>query len=235
MQLFGLIPAAGSSRRMGRPKLSLPLGDRTVLERVVAAVRDGGVADVLVVLGPASARLRELAERAGAATLVLDRDTADMRATVLAGLAHLQARFAPAADDAWLLLPADHPTLDAAVVRALAAAAGDDHTHSIFVPANAGRRGHPALLRWRHTPALLALPEGQGLNSYIRAQAAQTRELPWPSAEVLRDLDTPEDYAALQRAFAGTWADSCSSRSDDFERRDHQDAHAEEQAEDQQG
>ena len=36
---FGLIPAAGKSRRMGRPKLMLPLGDSTVLEQVFAAVR----------------------------------------------------------------------------------------------------------------------------------------------------------------------------------------------------
>ncbi len=41
--MFALIPAAGKSARMGRPKLTLPLGGRTVLEHVVTALRRGGV------------------------------------------------------------------------------------------------------------------------------------------------------------------------------------------------
>ena len=49
---FGLIPAAGKSRRMGRPKLTLPLAARTVLEAVLDTVRQGGVETVLVVVGP---------------------------------------------------------------------------------------------------------------------------------------------------------------------------------------
>ncbi len=33
--IFAVVPAAGRASRMGRPKLSLPLGGRTVLEHVV--------------------------------------------------------------------------------------------------------------------------------------------------------------------------------------------------------
>ena len=36
-----------------------------------------------------------------------------------------------------------------------------------------------------------------GLNRYIREHSAQTLELDWPSDEILRDLDTPEDYRRL--------------------------------------
>ena len=39
MRTFGLIPAAGKSRRMGQPKLLLQLGTTSVLELVVSAVR----------------------------------------------------------------------------------------------------------------------------------------------------------------------------------------------------
>ena len=40
---FALIPAAGRSRRMGRPKLALPLAGRSVLEHVVGALQQAGV------------------------------------------------------------------------------------------------------------------------------------------------------------------------------------------------
>ena len=59
--IAGLIPAAGHSRRMGRPKLALPFAGRTVLELVIAALQAAGVAPVLVVLGPHVADLAGLA------------------------------------------------------------------------------------------------------------------------------------------------------------------------------
>jgi molybdenum cofactor cytidylyltransferase len=202
MQVFALIPAAGQSRRMGRPKLALPLGDRTVLEHVVAAVHNGGVPDVVVVIGPGTVFLQPLAERAGARVHLLPADTPDMRATMQAGLAWLEQHFHPCDDDAWLLLPADHPTLRADVVQALVAAAREPSRYSIFVPTHQGKRGHPTLLRWKHVAALSALPNGLGLNAFIRSLPAETLEIPWKSADVLCDLDTPEDYERLARAQA---------------------------------
>src|SRR5262249_42597993 len=55
--IAGLIPAAGHSRRMGRPKLALPLLGRPLLAHVVTALREGGADPVLVVLGPHVAEL----------------------------------------------------------------------------------------------------------------------------------------------------------------------------------
>src|SRR5207253_7780339 len=112
-----IVPACGHSTRMGRPKLALPLRDHTVIERVVSALRDGGVSTVLVVIGPHVPELAPLARGTGADVLALAEPTPDMRATVEAGLRHLESRFHPNPDDWWLLAPADHPVLSAAVVR----------------------------------------------------------------------------------------------------------------------
>jgi molybdenum cofactor cytidylyltransferase len=96
-----------------------------------------------------------------------------------------------------LLLPADHPALDAAVVRRLLEARAQAQ-HTIVLPAFEGKRGHPALIDWGHVAAVRALPPGQGLNVYFRQQQGQTLEVPVASADVLSDLDTPEDYARLR-------------------------------------
>lgn len=197
MRTFGLIPAAGKSRRMGRPKLLLPVGDRAVLEHVLTAVRSAGVADVLVVAAPDADILAHLAATAGAHVLRLAEDTPDMRATCQHGLAWLDERFHPGESDGWLLMPADHPTVRPDVVRALLATASENTDKTIIVPRCQGRRGHPTWLRWSHAAAIRALPPEQGLNAYIRAHADETLELAWPSDEILRDLDTPEDYQRL--------------------------------------
>ena len=64
--IFALIPAAGESRRMGRPKLALPLGEKTVLEHVLDALRHAQVDHMLVVIGPHVAELLPIARDAGA-------------------------------------------------------------------------------------------------------------------------------------------------------------------------
>jgi len=198
---FAVLPAAGQSVRMGRPKLALPLGGSTVLERVVASLRAACVDTVLVVVGPHVPELVPLAERAGAHVLQLVEETPDMRATVEAGLHWLEDRFNPAPDDQWLLVPADHPTLDPSVVRQLLRARAEGPGASIVVPTHGGRRGHPTLIDWKHVAGIRALAPGQGLNVYLRRLAAETREVAVDSPGVLCDLDTPEEYERLRRSF----------------------------------
>lgn len=202
--IFAVVPAAGHSTRMGRPKLALPLGDRTVIEHVVAALRAGGADHVVVMIGPHVPELVPLAEAAGAEVCRLPEATADMRATVGHGLQWLEDRHRPRPDDAWLLAPADHPTLDPGVVRHLCDDSARDPSRSILVPVHAGRRGHPALIAWRHVAGIRALAADRGINTYFREHADEVREVPVASAGVLCDLDTPEDYERLRQKFRGT-------------------------------
>jgi molybdenum cofactor cytidylyltransferase len=194
MTTFALLPGGGFSARMGRPKLALPISGRTVLELVIAALRAAGIEQVLVVLGPHVAELRAPAETGGAHVLVLPAATADMRATVEHGLRWLEERFQPTLADSWLLVPADHPTLQPEVVHALRQAQAAHPEHSIFIPTYQGKRGHPALIGWQHVAGMRTLAAGQGLNIYLRQQRGQTLEVPVNSPDVLLDLDTPEDY-----------------------------------------
>jgi molybdenum cofactor cytidylyltransferase len=186
---------------MGRPKLALPLGDRTVLEHVVTALRRSGVEPVLVVIGPHVPELAAPAAAAGARVLALPDGTPDMRATVQAGLDWLEQSLDPRPEDRWLLIPADHPCAAPGVVQLLAEAAERHPDRSIFIPTHDGRRGHPALIGWRHVAAIRAFDRTEGLNAYLRTQAAGTVEVAVAEPSVLWDLDTAADYEALRRKF----------------------------------
>jgi molybdenum cofactor cytidylyltransferase len=194
--VIAVVPAAGLSTRMGRPKLSLPLGERSVLEHVVRALRTGGADQVVVVIGPHVPELVPLAEAARANVCRLAEPTPDMRATVERGLAWVEEHLPR--PDAWLLSPADHPTLDPTVVYELIAAFASDAGRSIFIPTHSGRRGHPALIAWKHVEGIRAVPHDRGINAYFRERAPDVREVAVSSAGVLCDLDTPEDYERLR-------------------------------------
>lgn len=142
---FAVVPAAGLGTRMGRPKLGLPLGNSTVLHRVVTALRDSGRDLVLVVIGPHSSDLVALAETAGATCLLLSSPTEDMRDTVQAGLRQLDEWYGPRVEDSWFLAPGDCPAFTAQTVRSLIADSALATTSPIRVPTFNGRRGHPTL------------------------------------------------------------------------------------------
>jgi molybdenum cofactor cytidylyltransferase len=194
-----VVPACGHSSRMGRPKLSLPVGDRTVIEHVVRALLEGGVSRVLVVAGPHVPELVPLASRAGADILQLPEPTSDMRETVERGLAWFDEVDRPNPVDWWLLTPGDQPALSTAVVRELLDAAAVDLSYSIVVPVHEGRRGHPVLLRWRHVSGIRSLPPGEGINAYLGRHRSETREVPVDNSGIHADLDTPEDYQRLAK------------------------------------
>ena len=197
--IYALVPAAGKSSRMGRPKLALPFGTSTVLERVVGILRSCGLAPVVVVLAPGEEKLAALANSAGARVVYVPSPTADMRATVGHGLSWIEAALQPAGTDFWLLAPADHPTLDARTVFALLHAQASAPGYLVYVPVYEDRKGHPTLVSWQVVEEIRAAPEAQGLHHLFRQMAARTLRVPVSSPSVLWDLDTEEDYQRLLR------------------------------------
>lgn len=182
---------------MGRPKLLLPLGSQTVLEHVIAGLQAAGVERILVVASPHLPELVNLSQSAGAQAVLLPDETPDMRSTVEFGLTWIEREWSPGPGDAWLLVPADHPTVEPGVIKSLVQARQDHPDRSVFIPIYQGRRGHPALIGWQHVAAIRAFPAGEGLSRYVREQAAQTLEVAVGTDSILCDLDTPEEYKWL--------------------------------------
>jgi molybdenum cofactor cytidylyltransferase len=206
--IFAVVPAAGHSTRMGRPKLTLPLGGKTVLEQLVLSLKSAGVNHIVVVLGPHGKNLAPLSRLAGAETLVLPGDTPEMRTTVEEGLRRLDERFHPKPEDHWVLAPADHPLIDPQVVPCLNARLAQEPSCSVAVPTHGGRRGHPALLAWKHAIRLLAHRSGQGINTYLQEHRAETLEVPVAMDWILLNLDTPADYEELLNRWSSQRAGS---------------------------
>lgn len=209
-RLFAVVPAAGRSRRMGRPKLLLPLGGKTVLARLLETLRPR-VEAVLAVVRADDARLADEARARGAVVVQPAVDPPDMRQSVEHGLRAIAERFRPADADGWLLIPADHPVLDATVIDAVAARWRTD-PQEIVVPTHAGRRGHPTLFSWRLAGEVFRLPPDAGLNHLVRSRPNDVAEVGVESPGALLDLDTPADYEALARSFERSTEESVEQR-----------------------
>lgn len=165
----GVVLAAGEGRRYGMPKALVEHGGRRLVERAVQALRGGGCAPVLVVLGAAADRVRATARLPGATVLDNPRWRTGMGSSVRAGLAALAGTGVVAA----VVLLVDMPGIGPEAVRRVAAGATSD---ALVMAGYADRRGHPVLLGRDHWPGVMELAVGDtGARPYLRAHAGQVR------------------------------------------------------------
>lgn len=197
---FAVIPAAGRSRRMGEPKLTLPLGDRSVIRHLLDALDRPGIAARVVVMRRDDDALKGEVAKTQAVIVQPDVDPPDMRASVQHALDHIAANFEPADNDAWLLVPADHPAIESQIIDWLLARWAET-TADILIPTANGRRGHPTLFRWSLAEAVREIPADQGLNALVARFADTIEEFPVDGSGILTDIDTPEDYTRLRNRF----------------------------------
>ena len=199
-RFFAIIPAAGNSIRMGAPKLLLPVSGGTMIERTLAAWKGSKVDRIVVVVRPDDHELENLCRSHGADVVVPPVAPPEMKDSVQFGLKYIETNFAPTADDAWLLAPADMPNLSHRVINALISASTQCR-NAILVPTLDGKRGHPVLFPWTLAAEVFSLSASEGLN--VLRQRHKHKEIPCDAIEptgatTFSDVDTPQDYQRLQ-------------------------------------
>ena len=181
---------------MGRPKLLLPLGTGTVISRLLDVLDRVEIAERFVVVHPDDERLQAAVTTAGATVVRPETRPPHMRDSVECALAEIRRRHNPAAEDGWLLTPADHPMLETGVLDVLLGHWLQNDCH-ILVPTCDGRRGHPTLFRWELAEEVARIPPDRGLNWLLAKHETDVVEWAVNNPAVITDLDTPEEYYAL--------------------------------------
>ncbi len=188
---FAIIPAAGLSRRMGRPKLLLPWRETTVIRSVLQAWVTSRVDRVFLVIRPDDPLLADHVRHCGAEVIIAPTPPEDMKASIILGLAACTRACRPGNDDCWLVAPADQPNLTANRIDAVLEQ-WKEATEPILVPTHGGRGGHPCVFSWSLADDVTQLPDDRGLNSLLELHPVRR----WPSGDpdILQDIDTPKDY-----------------------------------------
>jgi CTP:molybdopterin cytidylyltransferase MocA len=184
--VLGLLLAAGAGRRMGAPK-ALLRDDRgePFVRRSVAALREGGCDDVIVVLGAESDRAAALLDE-GVSVVVADDWAEGMGASFRAGLAAAALTEASCA----LVSLVDLPDVGPAVVRRVVDQAGCG-PGVLARAAYDGVPGHPVLIGRDHWSGVTATARGdRGARDYLAAHPPRLLEC--GDLATGQDVDTPD-------------------------------------------
>lgn len=187
--MIGVVLGAGSSRRLGRPKQTLALGDTTLLGWVMRDVESSSLRRVVLVLG-------------GAADEALDGlDLRRAQVTHNAGYgdgcsASLLAGLDAAGDvEAIMLLLGDMPGVDADVIDQVRREWERERPWAAVTSYETGL-GHPFVFSAAAFPALRELHGDKAVWKLVEAQPDRVARLP-VARQLPRDVDTWEDYRAV--------------------------------------
>ena len=197
--ISAVVLAAGSSTRMGRPKLLLPLAGKPVVQHAVDTALGSSVGEVVIVLGPDPDAVRDALRPDDRLRFAVNERSPEGQSTSLgAGLDAVDPRA-----EAAVILLADQPCLSGSALDAvLQAGSGPLPPGVAAVQASyGGRPAHPTL--FLRTVWGEVVEEGDhGARNWIRAHP-ERRMLVEVGGEPPEDLDTPHDYERVRARLEG--------------------------------
>jgi len=186
---------------MEQLKALLPLGGSTLLGHCIKLFQDGGIEDVVVVTGHRAAETDTIVRISGARPVYNPDFASGMFTSIQAGVRMLDTR-----NTGFFLLPVDIPLVRSGTIKLLTESFAASPP-LVAYPLYAGERGHPPLISMELVSALIDQPQPEGgLRSLLAAiekqHPAQIRDVAVADANILFDMDTPEDYAAGRQRLA---------------------------------
>ena len=189
-RIGAVVLAAGRSQRMGTVKMTLPWGETTVVGRVVSVLAQAGVGEIVVVTGSNRLEVEAAIDGLPARPVHNPHYAKDyMLLTLQAGMDALSP-----AVDACLVALGDGPQIEARIVLQVI----DTYVRGggpLVVPSYQMRRGHPWLVARPLWVDLLRREPPETPRAFLNAHAEQITYVEVDSDSILRDLDTPDDYA----------------------------------------
>ncbi len=183
-----MILAAGESKRMGKPKLLLPFGEKTMIETVIDRVIQSRAEKILVVLGSNGEKIEK---KIGNLPLEISVNP-DFKEGMLSSVQH-GFNALPEDAQAVLIFLGDQPSIPSKVIDRVIDVFRETGK-GIVLPVYKGERGHPVLIDMKYRHEVKNLNPEVGLRELVYGRPEDILEVDVDDAGILRDINDIEDY-----------------------------------------
>ena len=188
VSLTAIVLAAGASKRFGpENKLHAPIGETTVLNRLLSTIAASDFDEVIVVSRSADLQAQRLIQQFGFTLVINHQASNGIGSSVAAGVQAVQ-RPTPVA-----VFLGDLPFIKTETIAALRTAFENSNSKQIVRPVYNNQVGHPVFFPASSLDGLRRLKKDIGAKNVLRRQSARLTRLEVNDSGVCDDIDHARD------------------------------------------
>jgi len=191
--IYGIILAAGEGKRMGKVKLTLPLGNKKLIEWVLQEAKLTPLDKYFLVVRPEDKDIIKIGKAWGA-EIVLNPDfRKGMSTSIKKALLKINTQEV----EGFFLILGDQPLITSKIINKLIKSFSPGK-REIVVPYYENRRGNPVLFDIYWKDELMAITGDVGGRVLIKAHPEKLKRVNILDEAILFDIDQEKDYLKAQ-------------------------------------
>jgi molybdenum cofactor cytidylyltransferase len=199
--ITAIITAAGRSSRMpDKNKLLLPLGGYSLIEQVLdRLLAVPQINKTIIVVPSGKMNIQEVVKNHPIGAMVLSIESKSLADSIIAGIQN-----APNHSEGFMICLGDMPLVTSQEYETLASVFLQNivkNPETILVPMYNGEWGHPRIFSAEYRNSILKQKGKNGLKDLIKLEIKNVKEIKMDSDNILRDIDTPDDYSRIKERF----------------------------------
>ena len=194
--IYGIILAAGEGKRMGKVKLTLPLGDKKLIEWVLQAAKLTPLDKYFLVVRPEDKEIIKIGKKWGAEIVFNPDFRKGMSTSIKKALLKINTQEVKG----FFLILGDQPLITSKIINKLIKFFSPGK-REIVVPYYKNRRGNPVLFDICWKDELMAVTGDVGGRVLIKAHPEKIKRVNISDETILLDIDREEDYEKMKNIF----------------------------------
>ena len=194
--IYGIILAAGEGKRMGKVKLTLPLGNKKLIEWVLQAAKLTPLDKYFLVVRPEDKEIIKIGKKWGAEIVFNPEYKSGMSSSIRKALSLIPSEGV----EGFFLILGDQPLITSRIINKLIKSFSPGKGE-IVVPYFKNKRGNPVLFDICWKDKLMAVTGDVGGRVLIKAHPEKIKRVNISDETILLDIDREEDYEKMKNIF----------------------------------
>lgn len=194
--IAGIILGAGEGKRMGKEKLLLPLGTKSIIERVLEVVKSSCLGKIFLVIRPEDKKIINIGKKWGVEIVFNPDFYKGLSTSIHKALLKIDSQDI----EGFFLILGDLPFITPSIINQLilSFSPGKDE---IVVPYYKGKRGNPVLFDISWKEELMTVTGDIGGRVLIKTHPEKVKKVEISDDAIILDIDGEEDYLKAKKRF----------------------------------